>query len=470
MTNNIVTVNVSVTQAPTPSNLQKSGCFVTQGGTTGAAGTQTLLTQLSDLTAILTPAKAITTLAWASGTVTATVAAHGLGSSGTFYVTISGAVPAAYNGTFLATLTNGTHFTYPLASDPGAETTPGTYQLASAVQLLQKATTFFAQGAGQAVYVNELGFGNPAAGVTALNTWIGNNPSVYYSYLLDREWASESTYLTFLAQFEALTSKTFFFTTMTNSNYTAFTSAMNCVVGMIEAPAVAAANSALAGATVAGTEFSLAAAFWVSLNYTPSSTSRVTPYAFSFLYGVTAYPLSGNGALFTAWKAAGVNWVGSGSEGGLTNTILYWGTTMDGRSFNYWYSVDWAQINIDIDVSNAIINGSNNPQNPLYLNQDGINRLQAVAARTLSNGISYGLIFGKLQQTALTPSAFTAAYAAGQFSGSAVVNADPFTDYYRTNPSNYRLGVYGGFSVVYTPLLGFTQVIFNINVTDFVVQ
>lgn len=469
MTNSIVTVNVSQTSAPTPNTLQRTGCFTTQGGTTTTAGTQTILTQLSDLTAILTPAKAITNMSWASGTVTVTVPAHGLGNSGTFYVTIAGAVPVAYNGTYLATLVNGTSFTFPLVSNPSSNTTPGTYQLASAVELQQKATTFFAQGTAQAVYINELGFGNPAQGVTALNTWINNNPNTYYSFLVDREWAGESTYLTFLAQFEALTSKTFFFTTMTNSNYTSFTSAMNCVFGLIEAPSVSSSNTAGANGPP-GSEFSLAAVFYVTLNYNPSDTNKVTPLAFSFLYGVTAYPTSGSGALFTAWKAAGVNWVGSGSEGGITNTILYWGTAMDVRPFNYWYSVDWVQINIDLDVSNAVINGSNNPQNPLYLNQDGINRLQAVAARTLSRGVSFGLVFGRVQQPALDSTAFNTAFDNGAYSGQAVINAVPFTSYYTNNPSNYKLGIYGGFSVVYTPQLGFTQVIFNVNVDDFVVQ
>ena len=61
MTNNIVIVNVSQTVAPAPSQLQRTGALISQGGTTKAAQTLTLLTSLADLTAILSASKAIST-------------------------------------------------------------------------------------------------------------------------------------------------------------------------------------------------------------------------------------------------------------------------------------------------------------------------------------------------------------------------------------------------------------------------
>ena len=54
----IVTVNVSLLQAPTPSTLQKTGALISVGGTTESPNSTTLLTELSDLTAILRPAAA----------------------------------------------------------------------------------------------------------------------------------------------------------------------------------------------------------------------------------------------------------------------------------------------------------------------------------------------------------------------------------------------------------------------------
>ena len=460
MVNPIVTVNVSTTVAPTPNTLQKTGAFVSQGATTLANGKTALLTQLSDLTALLTGVAAVTSITQSAGTATVTTTApHGLPMSETILVTISGATPAAYNGNFLATVTGASTFTYAVPSGPSSPATGTIKWTPEDVQeLVAMATTFFAQGAGQGVYVLELGEGNAADGVTSLSAWITANPGIFYSYLLPRDWAAETTYLAFVANFEAATSKTYFFTTMTTGNYSTFTPAMKCVFGLVEAP------------TIGLTEFSLAAPFWVTLNYNPSSTNRVTPTAFSYLFGVTPYPLPGNGTTLTALAAAGVNYVGTGSEGGITTSVLFFGTTMDSNDFTYWYSVDWVQINADLAVANAVINGSNNPLNPLYYNQDGINRLEAVLAGVMSSGVTFGLVLGNVIQVGLSGPDFTNALSAGTYIDQTVVNAVPFVPYSKASPGDYKIGKYAGLSVSYTPARGFRSIIINVNVSQFVAQ
>jgi len=74
----------------------------------------------------------ITSITW-SGNVATVTTPSPHGQIGFFDVTIGGAVPTAYNGTFFATVTGAASFTYPLplAADPGAATTVGTYQIAS---------------------------------------------------------------------------------------------------------------------------------------------------------------------------------------------------------------------------------------------------------------------------------------------------------------------------------------------------
>ena len=463
MTNPIVTVNVSQVVAPTPSALQKKGAFISQGGTTLTASSTQLLTQSSDLTGILRAAAANTSLAWLAGTVTATTTApHGVTSGVEFEVTIAGATPTGYNGTFLATSTGASTFTYPLVADPGLETVPGTWQPNSAVQLQQMATTFFAQGGTQGVYVLELGYGTTAAitpaaqGVALLTTYLAGTPNAFYAYLVPRYWDSDPAFLTYLAGFETNTSKTYFFVTTTTGNYANYTSTMKDVFWEIEA------------ATVPSTEFSCAASFYDLLNYSPSSTTKVTPFAYTYQYGVTAYPTIGNASTITAIQTANGNIVGTGAEGGISNTILQWGTYADGNDVTYWYSVDWVQINVDLDVANEVINGSNTPSNPLYYNQAGINRLQAIAARTMTNGVSYGLVLGSVIQTAYDQNTFNAMLDAGSFAGLTVVNAVPFAAYNSANPSDYKTGKYGGFTIVYTPARGFKSIVFNVVVTQFV--
>ena len=430
MTINIVTVNVSQTIAPAPSQLQRTGAFISQGGTNLSAGSTALLTQYSDLAALLTPSLDIQSLAWSGGVVTVTtVNNHGLASGSTTSITIAGAAPTGYNGTFTGTSTGLTTITYPLSLNPGSATVTGTLTWGSVTELQAMATTFFAQGNACSVYVLELGVGSAAAGVTALTAYMADPTIQFYSYLLPNTWASESTAVTMATNKNATTAMTYVWVTTSLATYANWSGNKSVVM-------------LLQDVTAPVTEFSLAGPFYKALNYNPSNTNKVAPFAFQYLVGVTAF--TGSRTTQQLLKTANCNYVGTGAEGGISNTLILWGVTADGRDFTYWYSVDWIQININLSLSNAIINGSNNPINPLYYNQAGINTLQKVAQGTVNSGISFGLV--------LAP---------------ATVQAVPFATYVTDNPSDYSTGKYAGLSLTYTPARGFTQIIFNVNVTDF---
>ena len=203
-----------------------------------------------------------------------------------------------------------------------------------------------------------------------------------------------------------------------------------------------ASTYANAGATSG--EFSIASLMYRLLNYAPSAANLVAPFAFGYVVGVTPFPTRGQGATLAALKAANVNIIGTGAEGGISNTIILWGTAEDGHDLTYWYSVDWMQINQDEFIANAIINGSNNAANPLYYDQNGINRLLAVAQGVANRAIAFGLALGPVTVTAV-----------------------PFVQYVTQNPSDYPAGIYRGLGVSYTPQRGFIEIFFNINVTDF---
>lgn len=539
---NIVTEIVSQMVAPTPSTLQATGALISEGATQIGQGNYAFLTQLSDLTAILTNVSykkaissatyssvtglvtvtttaahgfdvgttqeltlagftpsgyngnwscsitgattftfnpggslAVTTVigtysqnviasvAWSSSVVTVTTTApHGLTvDSNPINLTIVDMLPAAYNGTFACTVTGTTTFTYPLASNPGSATQYGVWTEEEVSELYAMATTFFDQGATQGVYVLELGALGSIDAIAYLTTWLTTNPGFFYGFLVPRDWANQPTFYGtggLLASYQSNSAKLYFWVTMTTTNYTNFTALQKDVIGLIEAPAVAGTN-----------EFSLAAAFYVALNYKPASTNQVTPFAFSFLYGVTPYPTVGNSSLFVSLKNAGVNIVGTGAEGGISNTILLWGTTMDGNQLNYWYATDWVGINADLALSNAVINGSNNPINPLYYNQQGINVLQGVLASVINSGVAFGLVLFPPVQTALSGNALDIALDNQTYVGSTIINAIPFIPYNTLNPSAYKQGLYGGFSITFTPLQGFENITLNITVTNFVV-
>jgi hypothetical protein len=163
------------------------------------------------------------------------------------------------------------------------------------------------------------------------------------------------------------------------------------------------------------------------------------------------------------------NYIGTGAEGGMpTNTILFNGLTMDGRPFNYWYSVDYVQINAKLFIANAVINGSNTTINPLYYKQDGINRLQQALVGMMGSAITAGLVLGSIVQLELDIISLGNVLSSGRYNGQVVINAVPFVPYSIANPTHYRQGIYNGLSVTFTPLAGFRSITVDINVTDFV--
>ena len=234
------------------------------------------------------------------------------------------------------------------------------------------------------------------------------------------------------------------------------------------------ASAGLPGELVTGantyystTEFDAAAALQITLSYAPSSTNKVPPLAYSYMYGVTPFPTAQNSAIIATLLAVGVNLVGTGAEGGISNTLLLGGNTADNNPFNYWYSIDWVAINLDLNVSNAIINGSNNNINPLFLNQAGVNVLQAVCANTMTSAVTFGLALNPVIEIELTGPQLGVALDNNTYGSYSFVNAVPFPAYYTASPGDYKIGKYAGLSVGYAPLRGFENVIINVTATTF---
>ncbi len=428
---NIVVVNVSQQLASTPSQLQRTGALVSQGGTTLAAGTTRLLTGDSDLTGIVRPSVAIASISWTSSVVTVqTSAAHGIPAEATVQGVIAGCVPAGYNGTFACTGVDATHFTYPLASNPGASSTLGTFTLDAVNELQAMVDTFFAQGNSQAVYVLELGPGTTAAGVTALGTYLANPTVPFYAYLIPMTWDTEATAPTLFRQYDGTTKKTYFYVTTTVETYSSWISIPTKAVAlMLQSP------------LAPSLEFSAASWMYQALSSNPNLTSLVPPMSNRYVTDVTPYTLSN--ADQVTYAAAGLNWIGTGAEGGINNTLLVNAVMGDLQPWNYWYSVDWVIINVAQALAAAVINGSNSTINPLYYNQSGINRLQKTAQAIMNSGVSFGLILGPVTVTAVD-----------------------FTTYVAANPNDYAQGKYGGLACTFTPQLGFRQITINLTVTD----
>jgi hypothetical protein len=479
--NTIVTVHVSIVQAPTPNTYQRSGAFLSFGATNIVKNNASLLTQLSDLTPLLQGSIATTNLVWAANVVTVTLASAMPGpplNGDTFYQVISGVTPAAYNGRFLCTVTGPTTFTYPLTPNPGPATVQGKAQTMNSIELSQMATTYFAQGNEIGVWVLELGYQSSAVNeVTALQTWMTNNPLTIYGFLCPRRWGSDPTILgtaavptaltNLLKQYQSPDVMEYFWLTVTAATMGNLGPTYKDVIQMIEAPSLT--DPAGVNLTSANGEFTMAAMFYNALQYRASNTNRICPMAFKYLYGVTQYPQQGNGPLLVSFKAANTNYVSTGAEGGISFTMVYEGVTLDGQDyFNWWYTIDWVHIQVDLNLSNAIINGSNNPLAPLYYNQDGINFLETVLYTTMQDAQTFGMVLGKIEMTQYDGPNLTAAIQQGTFAGKCDVNAVPFLNYTLANPGDYKMGEYDGLSTLFIPARGFIHILVNIVASNLV--
>jgi hypothetical protein len=425
-------VNVSVTEqvAPAPITLQQTGAIVSQGATNLNAGEYAILTRKSDLSAILASSEAITTITWLASVVTVTTTApHGIPISDVVGVTISGMTPAGYNGTFLATSTGASTFTYPLVANPGLSSVVGVYTLADVAELNAQVTTFFTQGATASVYVLELGIGDAEAGVTALDAYITAPTLQFYSYLIPRSWNTEPTAPQMMATYSGTTSLVYFYVTTTVATYSTWET-IKSVVALVESP------------QVSSLEFTMSALWWNALSRNPNASAMMTQLQYAFVYGVTPYTTLTNPQK-VALTAAGVNWIDTGAEGQISRNIIKNGKYMDLKPFSYWYSVDWVNVHEHVALAAEIINGSNRPQNPLNYDQPGVNALQKVAQSVMDNGISFGLL--------LAPVA---------------VDAVPFVTYIAQNPSDYSVGAYNGLSCTFVPARGFDSITIYLTASD----
>src|SRR5215469_5717250 len=128
--NAIVTVHVSIVEAPTPINYQRTGAFVTFGGTQLAPGDTVLLTQLGDL---IEPQAAMLVIAasWTAGTVSMTVdqTMPGVNVGDVKNLVITNMNPSGYNGTYPCTIESANSFSYPHAGTlaPAVPSSPGVF-------------------------------------------------------------------------------------------------------------------------------------------------------------------------------------------------------------------------------------------------------------------------------------------------------------------------------------------------------
>ncbi|MDN7820613.1 hypothetical protein [Burkholderia vietnamiensis] len=436
ITQTIVNLNVTVTRAPVPSQLQRSGAIVSVGGTTLTPGTYQYCGLESDLTALLSGSGNSDELPKMGNTF------FSQGQSVGFFVLELGAETSVDQGIGLLQtwISNNPGIFYgylvPAAWDYSKDevgsvlVTNGGSGYTSAPTVTFSAPTSGTTATGTAVIQNgkvvAVTITNPGSGYTAA-------PTVSFSggggtgAVATANLASALNILAGL--YSSPTSKTYFFVTTSSTNLANY-STLKSVFAVVPSP------------LAPSTEFTAAAFFYQWLVNQPGASNKLAPMAYRYLYGVTAWPAQGYNAQITTVLSGYGNLVLTGAEGGISTACIFKGTLMDGTQAGWWYGIDWFQIQSKQALAAEVINGSNrNP--PLLYDQPGINSLEAVAEKTGASAVSFGCL------------------------QSIVVTATDFLTYTTQNPGMYTAGQYGGLAATAVGQNGFLTVTFNLDAVQF---
>ncbi|MCM2493310.1 hypothetical protein ACVCIH_17660 [Burkholderia glumae] len=431
-TSTIVNLNVTVTRAPTPSQLQRSGAIVSVGGTNLATGTYQYCGLLSDLTSILSGSGNSAELQNMATTYFAQGSAVG------FYVLELGAETGVDEGIGLLetwiTANPGIFYAYlvPAAWDFSKDEvgsviiSNGGSGYTSAPTVTFAAPTSGVTATGTAIVQNgkvvSVTITNPGSGYTAA-------PTVSFSGGGGTGAAATSNLASAMnilaGQYSSPTGKTYFFVSTIASNLANYAT-LKSVFAVVPSP------------LAPSTEFTAAAFFYQWLVNQPGAANKLAPMAYRYLFGVTPWPTQGYNSQINSILSAYGNIVLTGAEGGISTACIFKGTLMSGDQASWWYGIDWFQIQSKQALAAAVINGSNsNP--PLLYDQPGINTLESVAENTGSSAVS----FGCAQSVSIT--------------------ATSFQQYTTQNPGDYAAGIYNGLAATVVGQNGFLTITFNID-------
>lgn len=376
-------------------------------------------------------------------------------------------------------------------------------------EILRMATTFFAQGNGVGLYVLELG-AEAAAGddIPALQTWITNNPGIFYAFLTPQVWdavdgvqsvtitAGGSGYstTTVAATFTAPTSGTTAtgYGIVTGGSVTSFV-ITNPGSGYTIAPTLTF-TAPTSGTTATGTAVLGGALAGIANNYN-SPNSQVYFFVTTTQTTVTNY--AGNKAVFAVVPSpnalASEFQCAAPFEAWLLNNATQ--TMMQPMSFRYMYGVTpWpasgqssaiaaikaANGNIietaaQAGISTAMIADGTVMSGAQAMSWYGLNFFQIQVQRALAAAVINGsnsqppLLYDFHGVNVLAGVANSVATQAVAIKAAAaiVISAVPFATYVADNPDNYAAGIYGGLSALFTAQQGFLKIYFNIDAVQF---
>jgi hypothetical protein len=471
-TQKIVNLVATLTVSPTPSTLQQSGAMVSVGGTSLATGAYQFVGSLTQALTVIgtggnsTELTAMVTTHFAQGNAVGVYILE-LGSSittpddgiaaldtwvnknpGIFYGYLTPAdwdttpAPAApklssISGGTLDATTYYVKIAYVSATGATGETSVEESLAVIADDLLEVASPPSLLGAtGYNVYVSDAAGAETLQNTTPVS--IGTNWTEPTTGLVSGT-VPPLTMAQVCSDFSSPTSKVYFCQTTTPVNSAAYGTfdSTGAFLGYKAAITFGPSPSA------SSSEFGAAVMLYNLIVNNPGASNKLAPVQLRFVYGVTPWPDTGETTSIDTLLTNNANMVGTGAEGGISNSCIFGGTVASGIQISWWYGIDWEQITLSRGTAADVINGSNsNP--PLLYDQAGINLLDANAQQRADNGVTFGCAL------------------------SAVVTATPFYTYAQQNPNHYSAGTYNGLLATIVGQTGFMTLTFYLDAVEFV--
>lgn len=377
-------------------------------------------------------------------------------------------------------------------------------------ELFNMATTFFAQGNGAGLYILELGVQSTVdAGVTALQTWITNNPGVLSSYLVPTAWDytkdevggttitnAGSGYVTVPAvTFSAPTSGTTATgTAVIQNGQVVSITITNPGSGYTAVPTVTIA-APTSGVTATATAYLSSALNIMASNY-------ASPTGKTYFFVSTSLANLPNYATQKSIYANVVSPTAASTEFQTSVPFYQWlnnnpstANQLAPMAFRYAYGVTpWAQMGNQTTITNILsaygnligtgaeggISSACIFKGTLMDGQQaswwyGIDWIQIQVKQALAAAIINGsnsnppLLYDQAGINFLQKVAQQVASSAVTFGCalSAVVTAVPFGTYTTNSPNDYNAGIYNGLSCTAVGQNGFLSITFNLSAVSF---
>jgi len=303
---------------------------------------------------------------------------------------LSANLPVTYNNNWDSVVTDSNTFVFAPATDLGAIITKGKVLDLDAEILRKMKVSFFGQKTGLRVSILECGAGTISDGVSALESYLLDNPLRHHAIVLPNNWDIAATATMTFTHSDSLNDFGVFFMPVSSYENQAL------FVGQKQVSLCSESNNA------GHDEYLAAAAAALFVYQTATPQNKLATFTYADLTGFTPYSfVSQNDTVKKEFDSRGIMYVVDQSEGGSANACVYNGVCQGKDDFGNWIDLSsiWAKnymiVTLDKAFAKFLFDNRTNPDMRFSLNDSGgqlaIRQTVSVAQSQINNFADSGV-------------------------------------------------------------------------------